>query len=267
MRSSRVIAVAAVAVLAAMVVTAVALAASGPSTPTVTAASVAVGPGAPTTATGVLTYASSQGISVSADWSVDFATDAADVTATASLSIVTATLEARLADRTLYLYLPQFSSLIGAPWATTGALRGPAELDPLATVLRHPDLARLHPEHRVTVTTATGATTTMTFRDVHLPSTAGLPITLPRVAQVTAVVRTGTEGQLLSLGVRLVGTDQTVRLGLLLTGYNVPVTVTAPPPGDVVTLTPSKERAIFGTNTASIAHELRSLRRVLDGQR
>ena len=200
MRTTRIIAVAAVVVLVALVASAVTLAATGSSPTEVAAASVAVGPGPPRTATGVLTYSSSSGITITADCAFDFEKGAADVTATASLSIVTATVEARLATDTFYLHVPQFASLVGAPWVSTGELGGPTRLDALATAMRRPDLSRLHAKRRVSVRRVGGATTTLSFGLVHLPSTAGLPISLPGTAAVTAAVMTGDQGQLLAVG-------------------------------------------------------------------
>jgi hypothetical protein len=262
-RSTRIIAVAAVVVLIALVASAVTLAATSSSPTQVAAASVAVGPGPPTTATGTLVYSSSSGVTISADFAFDFEKDAADVTATASLSIVTATVEARLAMDTFYLHVPQFASLVGAPWVSTGELGGPTRLDALATAMRRPDLSRLHAKRRVTVRSAGGATTTLSFGLVHLPSTSGLPISLPSTARVTATVVTGDQGQLLSVAALLVGRSRTDKLGLRVTGYNVPVDVTAPAPSDVVVLSGSRERAIFGTNAPGIARALAGLRHLL----
>lgn len=263
MRSTRIIAVAAVVVLAALVAGAVTLAATTTSPPRVTAASVVVGTGPPTTATGVLTYSSSSGISISADCAFDFAAGTADVTATASLSIVTATVEARLATDTLYLHVPQFASLVGAPWVSTGQPGGPTRLDELAATMRRPDLSRLHAARHVLVHSDGSATTTLSFGLVHLPSSAGLPISLPATAVVTATVVTGSQGQLLEAAAALVGHNETVKVHFLVTGYNVPVAISAPEPSDVVVLSPSKERAIFGTNAPAIGRDLRGLRRLL----
>jgi hypothetical protein len=265
-RSTRIIAGAAVVVLVALVASAVTLASTDSGQPKVSVADVAVGAGPPTTATGVLTYSSTSGISISADWAFNFTESAAELTATASLSIVTATVEARVADDSFYLHVPQFASLVGAPWVSTGELGGPTRLDALATQLRHPDLARLHPTRRVTTHTSAGTTTTMSFGLVHLPSTAGLPISLPRTATVTATVVTGTQGQLLAAGARLVSPSQTDVLAVSVTSYNAPVEIAGPASGDVVVLTAKKERAIFGTNAQGIAHALRGLRHVLRGE-
>jgi hypothetical protein len=262
-RTTRVIAVATIIIFVALVVTAVTLAATGPSSPGVVASRLVVGPGPPRTATGVAEFTSSSGVSVSANAAFDFRSGSADVVATASLSIVTATVEVRLADRALYLNVASFASLIGAPWVTTGSLHGPARLEVLARALRHPDLARLHPERRVVVHAPGTTTTLLSFGRVHLPSTAGLPISLPRVAALTVAVTTGTQGQVLTIAVYLHGTGQDDRLTFEVTGYNVPVTVVAPPAHLVVPLDSAKARAIFGIDAQGIEQRLGELRRVV----
>jgi hypothetical protein len=263
-RATRVITVAAIALLVALVASAVTLAATAPGPAQIVPSRLVVGAGPPTTATGVVTITSSSGISITADGAFDFPAGTADVTATASLSIVTATSEVRLADRALYLNVAPFASLIGAPWVTTGSLHGAARLDALADALRHPDLARLHPKHRVVVHAPGGTTTTtMAFGRVHLPSTAGLPIALPRAAALTVVVTTGAQGQVLAVAVHLANPGDDVRLTARVTGYGVPVSVVAPPASEVAPLDGRRARAIFGTDAQGIERRLGQLRRLV----
>lgn len=264
MRAPRVIAIAAVVVLGALVASAVTLVANGNGAAQIVPSHLVVGPGPPTTATGVLTFTSSAGVSVSADCALDFATGSADVTATASLSIVTATVEARLVDATVYLNVEHFASLIGAPWVSTGSLHGPVRLDALATALRHPDLARLHPKARVVASApGAGTRTTLSFGAVHLPSTANLPISLPSVAVVTAVVTTGAQGQVLAVAVHLANPSNDVRVTFQVTGYNVPVSIVPPAPSEVAPLTDARARAIFGIDASGIVRRLGELRRAV----
>lgn len=264
MRTTRVIAVATIAVFAALVASAVTLAATGPGTAVVVPSHLVVAPGPLRTATGEATFTSSSGVSVSATCAFDFTTGSADVNATASLSIVTAMVEVRLADRALYLNVQQFATLIGAPWVTTGSLHGPARLDALGEALRHPDLARLHPRSR-TVAHGPGAETTSTlaFGRVHLPSTAGLPISLPRVAALTLVVTTGAQGQVLVVAVHLANPGDDVRLTFQVTGYDVPVSIAPPPSSEVAPLDSARARAIFGIDAHGIEQRLGELRRAV----
>jgi hypothetical protein len=262
-RATRVIAVATVAVFAALVASAVTLAATAPSTAGVVPSHLVVGAGPPATATGVATFSSSTGVSVDATCAFDFTTGAADVTATASLSIVTAMVEVRLADRALYLNVQQFASLIGAPWVTTGSLHGPARLDVLASALRHPDLARLHAKSRAVTSRHGEKTTTLSFGRVHLPSTSGLPISLPRVAALTLAVTTGAQGQVLEIAVHLANPGDDVRLTFQVTGYNVEVSIAPPPSREVAPLDGVRARAIFGIDAQGIQQRLGELRRVV----
>jgi hypothetical protein len=263
-RAPKVIAIAAVAVLAALVASAITLAANGTGAVQVVPSHLVVGPGPPATATGVLTFTSSAGVTVTADCALDFAKGAADVTATASLSIVTATVEARLVDATVYLNVQQFASLIGAPWISTGSLHGPVRLDALATALRHPDLTTSHAIRRQVAPLPGHATrTTLSFGTVHLPSTAHLPIVLPRVANVTAAVITGSQGQVLSIEVHLANPVNDVRLTFQVTGYDVPVSIAPPPEGEVAPLTNARAQAIFGTDAGGIVRRLGELRRAV----
>ena len=185
-------------------------------------------------------------------------------TATASLSIVTATVEARLGHGHLYLHVPQFASLSARRGSSTGQPRGPTRLDELAATMRRPDLSRLHAARHVLVHSDGSATTTLRFGLVHLPSSAGLPISLPATAGSPRRVVTGAQGQLLEAAARPGGPQRDgQRCTSSVTGYNVPVAISAPEPSDVVVLSPSKERAIFGTNAPAIGRDLRGLRRLL----
>ena len=263
MRSTRVIAVAAVVVFVALVASAVVLADAAPGAPRVVTSDLVVGAGPPTTATGILTYSDSNGITIRASCALDFVDGTANVSATASLSVVTVSAEARLVDRAIYLELPQFASLVGSPWVSTGALDGPARLEDLARTMRHPELSALHPTSRTVVHAPSGATTTtMGFGVVNVPFASELPISVPSPARLTVTVTTGTQGQLLRVAAGLRAPGDVVLVGFVVTGYDVPVSIAPPPPGDVVVLTPATARALFGTDAGTVDRLLRGLRRV-----
>jgi hypothetical protein len=259
-RSTRVVAIAAVVVLVALVAGAIALASGATVTPTVTPSHLEVGAGPPTTATGLLTYSDSNGITVDGTCAFDFADGTADLDASVTLSVITVRVGARLVDRVIYFSVPEFASLIGAQWASTSALHGPARLEDLAVALRHPDLDRLHPRTRVVTTGAGGTTTTtMGFGEVHVGFANALPFPLPSQGVLTVAITTGPSGQLYDVDLRLVAVGDTVRLGYEATGYDVPVAITAPPPDQVRRLTPARAKAIFGTDTATLQHLLAGL--------
>ena len=257
MRSTRVIAVGAAVLLAALVAGATALVATSQSATVAARGPLTVGPGRLTSATGIFSFADTAGLTVTAPFGLNFVTHTAHITATASLSIVTVTAEARLVGGMLYVSDQSLATLTGAPWVTTSMPRGTVALDRIARTLRHPHLAALHANRATVSTTGTTTTTTLWFNRVTLPRTTGLPITLPRTAAVVVTVTTGSLGQVLSAVVRLKGSNDTVVLGLQMTGYNVSVAVRAPDPRQTVVLTPARATQIFGTNAPAVIRLLR----------
>lgn len=249
MRSTRVVAVAASLLLAALIAGAVTLAATSSTASGPVVEHLGVGAGPPTTATGTLSFSDSSGISVKATCEFDFVHGKADIVASDSLSILTVTIEGRLVGERAYLEAASMSSLLGAPWLTTSVTSANGKLHDLALLLRHPRLARFAARRVASTHTATTATTTFQFDHVRLGSTAGLPITLPRKGRLDVAVTTGTQGQVLSFDATLTSLDGGVnRLDLSITDYNVPVAITAPSPGSVVALTPTRARALLGAN-------------------
>ncbi len=261
-RSNRIIAIVTIAALIALLAAAVALDASASGGPQVDASHLDVGTGLPTSATAVVTLSDSTGVTASADVALDFASGRAEVNATAMLSIATVSLEARILGDRVELNVEQFESLVGAPWVSVRAPNARARQLAIARFFRHPDVALL----RVlpgTVTRTVGATTTTTahLRHVLLPSTSGLPITLPRIASMVVAVTTGSQGQLLALAVHLTGPiDQVqVHAALVVTSYDVPVSVVVPGPDEVVALTAHIARSVFGTSAGTVTRYLKRL--------
>jgi hypothetical protein len=248
-RSTRFIAVAAVFLLAALVAAAATLAATSSTGSGPLVEHLGVGAGPPRTATGQLSFSDSSGVSVTASCEFDFVHGTADVVASDSLSILSVTIEGRLVGQALYLEAASMSSLLGATWLTTNLPAARGKLHDLALVLRHPDLERFA-SRRVSVTrTPTTATTTLQFDDVRLPSTAGLPITLPRRGRLDVAVTTGAQGQVLSFDATLTSRDGGVnRLDLAITDYGVPVVIDAPPKGSAALFTQTRARALLGAN-------------------
>ena len=260
MRSTRVVAVAAVLALVALVAGAATLAATSSTSAVPSARHLQVGPGPITTATGLLTFSDSSGISVTGTCEFDFVHGTADLVASDSLSILTVTVEGRVVGRGLYLNAASMSSLLGAPWLRTTSPKVQGALRELAHLLRHPDLARFA-AHRIAITRAPGTTTaTFRFDHVRLPSTLGLPIGLPRKGRLDVAVTIGAQGQVLVFDATLTSPDGgTNRLDLSIDDYDVPVTIATPPTGSVVALTRSRARILLGSNYPATAHLLGEL--------
>jgi hypothetical protein len=260
LRSTRVIGAAATVLFVALVVGAATLAATSSTASVPLVRHLHVGGGPPSTATGTLTFSDSSGVSVDATVAFDFVHGTADVVASDSLSILSVTLEGRLVGQGFYLNVPAMSSLLGAPWLTTNLSSAHGKLHDLALALRHPRLGRFAAQRILTTRTTTTTTTTLRFDRVRLPSTAGLPIRLPRSGRLDAAVTTGTQGQVLSFDATLTSPDGGVnRLDLTIDDYNLPVTIATPSPGSVAELTRARARDLLGSNFAATYRLLQRL--------
>jgi hypothetical protein len=205
---------------------------------------------APTTATARLTYTDSSGISIDAQFALDGPTNAAEVAGTVSLDDIDVSLTARLLDHELYVDLPQFATLLGAPWTHVHLTRAERGVDAALRELRHPLIERLvnRPHSRYQVAEPTARVFTLQVPYVTLPQTYGLPVYLPHQAHLRLRVVVGPEGQVLTAELHLWNKHDDVRLTLVVTGYDQPLSLRAPSHGQVVLLTLSRSRSIFGEN-------------------
>jgi hypothetical protein len=256
--SNRVITAVVLATLGCLIATAVALSTTPPAA-LVVASHLEVRAGVPTTITGLLHYSDSSGVSISATLRVDVPARAAEIDATASVSIVSASATLRSIGDEVYLQLPGYASLIGAPWAATKVPRDRGAVELLARALRHPRFARLHPTSRTTTRHGTQTTTTLTFAHVTVPALRGLPLDLPRHGHLVIKVRTGASGQVLSVTLHLWNPNDDVRASLLITGYDQPVSLAAPPRSQVTVLDTARATSIFGSNAPELFETLRAL--------
>lgn len=258
MTSTRVITAVALALLACLVAVAAALTSTS-TTPPVPSSHLEVGAGPPSTVTGVLRYSDSSGIAITASVRADVANNAAQVVATATLSIVSASVTLRTVGEDAYLQVPGYASLLGAPWTEVRVPKDRGALGLFARELRHPQFFRLHPTSEATTTSPRGTTTTLRYQRVTVPRLEGLPLSLPRHGHLTVTIRTGSAGQVLSIAARLWTRTDTVRVSFVVTGYDQPVALAAPPASQVRLLDRARAISIFGSNTPSLARTLRKL--------
>jgi hypothetical protein len=264
-RGTRVIAITAITLLVVLIACVVGIVVSSSSPTAIEPTHLQVGAGPPSTATALLTFADDNGLSASARWTFDFAHDAADVNASATLSLVTISLEARLLQTILLFDTSSLGSLTGSTWVAVHAPRGPDGMAALANVLRHPDVAALKANAATVTMSDHDTTTTLTFRHVRLPSTEGLPITLPDSGRLVLAITTGPKGQLLGASAQLHGRTDDVHAALVITGYNQPVSIPVPAASDVTPLTRARAQEIFGTNAPAVLRWLARLHLGLGG--
>lgn len=258
MTSTRVITAVTLVVLGCLIAAAVALV-SGQSPSTIVPSHLVVGTGPPTTMTGVVRYSDSSGISIAATVRANLVADTAQVDVTAKVSVVRASVTVRGVGDDVFLQVPDYASLLGAPWTEVHAPRDARAFAALAAELRHPGFARLHPTTERTTEQRSGRTITIRFDRVTLPSLAGVPLELPRAGHLVCVVHEGTSGQVLAVTVHLWNPTDSVRASFLVTSYDRPVSLAAPPRAQVKVLDRSRAASIFGTNTPLLAKTLRRL--------
>lgn len=258
MTSTRVITAATLAVLGCLIAVAVALS-TGPSTTPVVPSHLVVGAGPPSTMTGIVRYTDSSGISITATVRANLVADTAQVDVTAKVSVVSASVTLRGVGDDVFLQVPDYASLLGAPWTEVHAPHDANAFGILAAELRHPDLARLHPTTERTTPHRTGPTITLRFDRVTLPQLEGVPLRLPSYGHLVCIVREGTTGQVLAVTIHLWNPADSVRASFLVTGYDQPVMLAAPPRTQVKVLDRARATSIFGNNAPRLARTLRRI--------
>jgi hypothetical protein len=262
MTSTRVLTASALAVLVGLIVAATALAATSPAGRHPVAASrLVVTAGVPTTATAIATYTDSSGIAIVADLTLDGPHDAAQVAGTVSLHDIDVSLTARLLDDQLYVDLPAFATLLGAPWTDVHLTRGGRGVDAALRELRRPVVEHLvnRPHEKYRIEHPTPSVFTMQVPYVTLPATFGLPVYLPHQAHLHLRVHVGPQGQVLDAELHLWNKHDDVRITLEVTGYDQPLSLGAPPRDQVAALTNARSKAIFGENATGIDRLLEHL--------
>ncbi len=260
MTSTRVITAASLAAMVGLIV-AVSVNLNGSSPPRVDPAHLRVGPGVPSTATARITYSSSVGTSVTISAALSGPEDAVGATAQASNGLVEGSLQARAVAGTLYVDVAQFTSQLGAPWASVHVPRELGGIHLALAELRHPDLALLRALGATTTPTATGRVTVVHVNDVRMPQLGSLPLGLPLRGNATFTITTGSAGQVLSVAARIVGVHSGIHVDakVIITGYDQPVHVAAPKAADVAPLRRADASRLFGSDTRAFLRLLDDL--------
>lgn len=261
MTSTRVITVGSLVVLAGLIAGAAVLSITPASQTGVDAARLRVGSGPPPTATGLLTYSSNQGTSLTAQLALSGPEDAASATVTASNGLVEASLRTRAVGGVLYVDVAQFASQLGAPWTALPLSRVRVSAAAALAQLRRPDLAALGRFGALTRRTANGAVTVVHLTGLRFPPLGSLPLGLPPRANATVTLTTGPEGQLYEIVAHLVGPAHSARITatLVVTGYGQRVVIHRPARDQVVTLTRARAKRLFGVDARALDHLLGDL--------
>ncbi len=192
-----------------------------------------------------LTISAGQQYDVTGMLNVNFATNAVDAQLNVPMAFSTVGVDLRLVKKHLYVGLANLSTIAGAPWLAMKT--SPPSLYGLSLEMTKPDVALISGFTSKSVTTS-GYLTTYRFHrnavDISMPSS--LPLSLPRKADVTFTITTGSQGELVSSSFAVSSPHSRASISATVLSYNQPAHITAPPASQVKTLDPALLSRVFG---------------------
>ena len=247
--SKRAGAIALVVVAVALTVTGIVLAATDTNPGSSTADNLALNGYPPRTADLAVAITTGQAYSVNADVKVNFVTNSVDATVHVPFAFSSLNADLRLVHRHLYAGLSNLQSIVGRSWIST-PMKTPS-LYGYSLELTKPDIALISGYTRKTVTTSGTVTTYNFYRDhTTIRAPAGLPVTLPTLATVDFSISVGSQGEVTGLGLTVTSKRSTAAITVTVLSYNQPTAIVAPPARDVVPVTRSILKRLFGSTTS-----------------
>ena len=192
-----------------------------------------------------VTISAGQLYNVTANVNVNFLTSAVDAQLNVPMAFSTVGVDLRLVKKHVYVGLANLSAVAGSPWL---AMKSPSpSLYGLALEMTKPDIALISGFTSKSVTTS-GYLTTYQFHrnDVAISMPSTLPLSLPRKADVTFSITTGSEGELVSSSFAVSSPHSHASIVVTVLSYNQPANISAPPASQVRTLNPSLLSRLFG---------------------
>ena len=187
--------------------------------------------------------------SVNADVHVNFVTNSVDATVQVPFAFSSINADLRLVNRHLYAGLSNLQSIIGRSWVST-PMKTPS-LYGYSLEMTKPDIALISGYTRKTVTTSDSVTTYNFYRDhTTIRAPAGLPVTLPTLATVDFSISVGSQGELTGLGLTVTSKRSTAAITVSVLSYNRPAMIVAPPAKDVLPVTKSILKKLFGASSS-----------------
>lgn len=196
-----------------------------------------------------LTISTGQSYSVNATINVDFVTNSVDANVQVPMAFSAINAELRLVNHHLYAGLANLQSIVGHSWIST-PMKTPS-LYGVSLEMTKPDISLISGYTRRTVT-STGSTTTYNFyRDnATIQAPSGLPLTLPTLATIDFSISVGSQGELTATGLTVTSKRSTASIAVTVLSYNRPSRIAPPPAKDVLPVTKSILRKVFGSSTA-----------------
>jgi hypothetical protein len=194
-----------------------------------------------------VTISSGQQYDVTANVNVNFATNAVDAQLNVPMGFSNVGVDLRLVKKHVYVGLANLSAVAGAPWLAMKI--SPPALYGLSLEMTKPDIALISGFTSKSVTTS-GYLTTYRFQrnDVAISMPSTLPLSLPRKADVTFSITTGSEGELVSTSFAVWSPHSHASISATVLSYNQPAAISAPPASQVKTLDPALLSRVFGSS-------------------
>lgn len=246
--SSRAASILLALVAGALTVTGVVLAATDTNPGGATTDTLALNGYPPRSAQLLVTISSGQEYNVTAHVNVNFVTNAVEAQFNVPMAFSSVGVDLRLVKKHVYVGLANLSSIAGAPWlamkTSAPALYG------LALEMTKPDVALISGFTSKSVTTSGFLTTYRFHRDaVAISMPSALPLSLPRQADVTFSITTGSQGELVSSSFAVSSPHSHAWISATVLSYNQPADITAPPASQVKTLDPALLSRVFGSSS------------------
>ena len=195
-----------------------------------------------------LSISTGQAYHVTSEVNVNFVTNAVAAQVHVPLAFSNLDVNLLLVKKHLYVGLAKLSSVTGSSWASVSAPA--ASLYGLALEMTKPDISLISGFTNKTVTKS-GYLTTYRFErnNTSLSIPQNFPLALPRRADVTFSITTGSQGELVAMGFSVDSAHSHASVVAAVTSYNQPATITAPPKDQVKALDPALFSQLFGSSS------------------
>jgi hypothetical protein len=219
-------------VASALTITGVVLAATDPNPSGILKDPLALNGYAPKSADLEVDVSTGQGYSVHANVKVNFVTNSVEATLQVPLVLSSVEGDIRLVNNHLYATTSNLSSVIGASWLATNMSL--PSLYGYSLELVKPDISLITGFSHKTVT-KNGYFTTYDFsrHDVAVTNLDSAKGTLPSVGSLDWSITTGKQGEVTASSLTISTKKSATTISATVLSYNKPVTINAPPPGDV----------------------------------
>ena len=194
-----------------------------------------------------VTISAGQLYDVTATVNVNFVTNAVDAQLNVPMAFSNVGVDLRLVKKHIYVGLANLSSVAGAPWLAMKM--APPSLYGWSLEMTKPDIALISGFTSKTVTTSGYLTTYRFHRNaVAISMPSALPLSLPRKADVTFSITTGSQGELVSTSFVVSSPHSHASISATVLSYNQPANIAAPPASQVKALDPALLSRVFGTS-------------------